>query len=65
MRDPERIDLIIELLRETWKNTTDLRFCQLISSITYPLTYKGKSLFYVEDDEFKKAIEEFKTSHNP
>lgn len=48
MRDPERIDKIIELLRERWKLDPDWRLGQLIHN----LLGTGKTQqFYVEDDQ--------------
>jgi hypothetical protein len=53
MRDIERIDRIINKLRNYWKIYPDLRFNQMIDS----LICKTKiDAFYLEDDEFEQLI---------
>ena len=50
MRDPSRIEEIINLLRKGWAQMPDWRFGQIIENLK---RYIGKEdLFYVEDDEF-------------
>ena len=57
MRDKERIDIILGLLKYYWEDRPDMRFCQLVSC----LTYDDPDIFYVEDEVFlenlKKAID--------
>ena len=55
MRDPERIDRIIEKFTYIWKNPeiTDQRFCQL-----YVNLFGREDNFYVEDDEVEKRLDE-------
>ena len=51
MRDPNRIDVICNLLREVWKQYPDWRLGQLIFNLT------GKyDCFYVEDDTLEEAL---------
>ena len=45
MRDPKRIDYIIELIKQIWKKNPDLRLCQLIGNCFEP----GDN-YNVEDD---------------
>lgn len=45
MRDPNRIDIVLEELRKKWKANPDWRLCQLIVNAT-----DRKDPFYVEDD---------------
>lgn len=55
MRDPNRIDPMLELIREVWKAHPDLRLGQLIINLSD--TSNGKpELFYLEDDEFARRI---------
>lgn len=50
MRDPSRIEEIINLLHKGWAQMPDWRFGQIIENLK---RYIGKEdLFYVEDDEF-------------
>lgn len=48
MRDPKRIDRIIEVLKHKWKQYPDLRLGQLILNV-FPFEDK---LYNLEDNEF-------------
>lgn len=51
MRDPNRIDVICDLLKEVWKQYPDWRLGQLIFNLT------GKyDCFYVEDSTLEEAL---------
>ena len=51
MRDPNRIDVICDLLRDVWKQHPDWRLGQLIFNLT------GRyDCFYVEDDVLEEAL---------
>lgn len=52
MRNPKRIDRIINKLSIVWQNQSDLRLNQLIESIIKYNQYKG-DIFYLEDDDFE------------
>lgn len=54
MRDPKRIDSVMEILREAWTLSPDLRFNQLINAIN-----KGEDCFYDEDDAFIEKVKEW------
>ena len=54
-RDPQRIDRMVELLREIWKLEPDWRLNQLIiNSIERPDA--ADSVYYVEDDRMEKNL---------
>lgn len=53
MRDPVRIDPFLMKLSELWKKYPDLRFYQLVVIIG-----ETKDMFYVEEPEILKRIEE-------
>ena len=53
MRDPERIDYVLEVLGRAWKSVPDYRLCQLMVNMF------GKDPFYVEDDEVARLLELF------
>lgn len=55
MRDPKRIDKIINKLRDLWKTYPDLRLGQLIRN----LTPEDRSTFYMEDEELLMQIEDY------
>lgn len=55
MRDPERIDRIVEKLRAAWHAEPDWRLCQLvINTVDARPAWK---LFYVEDHRFEAALD--------
>lgn len=51
MRDPNRIDEVLEQLKILWKEHPDQRLGQLISNTAYP-----SDIFNVEDDVMLKRI---------
>ena len=55
MRDPVRIDRIIELLREVWKQSPDLRLAQLIVN-SLPPGEPCPRVFYAEDDVVERSL---------
>lgn len=55
MNDPKRIDFIIDLLRERWKKSPDLRLGQLVWSLAKQYN-EDSDAFYVEDDSILAAL---------
>tara|TARA_R110002020_G_scaffold403349_2_gene613491 strand:- start:3050 stop:3259 length:210 start_codon:yes stop_codon:yes gene_type:complete len=55
MRDPERIKIILDKFKGIWELYPDLRMCQIISIITDDV----RDIFYIEDDEFEKRLDDF------
>lgn len=69
MRDPERIDEVLEALREAWIQFPDARLTQLVANAAYegmkktnkdkgvPLvSYANFDTFYVEDDVLLRGL---------
>lgn len=54
MRNPERINRILNLIKRIWKKNPDLRLCQLIGNV-FP---HGEDNYYKEDDELEKRLKE-------
>ncbi len=54
MRDPNRIDRIIGLLRAYWHQHPDLRLAQIVSNLA-PAAY-GNDIFYFKDDELEEEL---------
>lgn len=52
MRDPARVDRMIELLRQAWHLRPDQRLGQLLDS----LLADYEALFYVEDDVTERKL---------
>lgn len=58
MRDPERIDRILDVLRDYWIANPDLRLAQIIVSAANPRT-PCPEVFHVEDEVIERRIAEF------
>ena len=56
MRDPKRIEPILQLIRDIWYISSDLRLTQLIMNALK----MNQDPYYIEDDKLKKALEEYK-----
>ena len=56
MRDPNRIEPMLQLIREVWYTAPDLRLTQLIMNALK----LNQDPYYVEDERLKKALEEYK-----
>lgn len=52
MRDPNRIERILSLLKKAWEYESDQRLCQLLSNLLHP----KRDLFYVEDEELEAQL---------
>jgi hypothetical protein len=57
MRNPERIDKVINQIRDIWKCVPDLRLGQLILNVI-----SDTDLYYIEDDVLLKLIKDLYTN---
>ena len=57
MRNPDRIDRIIEELRQEWHRQPDSRLCQLVSNT---VGLGPQDIFYVEDSTFEQRLLAFR-----
>ena len=55
MRDPNRIEPMIALIREIWYRAPDLRLTQLIMNVLK----RNNDPYYIEDETLKKALEDY------
>ena len=57
MRDPARIEVLLELLRQYWKQNPDLRIGQIITNLS---SSKRMSIdpYYIEDDMIINSLKE-------
>lgn len=55
MRDPKRIDRVVEALRVAWKKTPDLRLAQLLIC----LMGEPGDPWHVEDDQWERLLNEW------
>jgi len=53
MRDPKRIDVILQQISNIWHKYPDMRLGQLIGNVL-----EGASLYYVEDDGLVSALKD-------
>lgn len=60
MRDPERIDRILEKLGTLWRAVPDQRLGQLVINLTNDM--ECPKTFNIEDDDLEKRIDEWLTS---
>jgi len=58
MRSPNRIEPLLQLIREVWYQYPDLRLTQLIMNALR----MNSDPYYVEDDKLHKALKEYKES---
>lgn len=59
MRDPSRIDCIMNLLKEWWTIYPDLRFGQVMEALNFRMgEVTNIDPFYVEDDKLKEILKE-------
>jgi len=63
MRDPERIDRILDIVKSIWKIAPDLRLLQLLHNV---LPHDNVA-YYFEDDELETALKKcyFKVKGGP
>jgi uncharacterized protein YihD (DUF1040 family) len=54
MRDPNRIPDMLSRLQTIWEKYPDLRLGQLITNV-----FRSEGLYYLEDDMFIKALEDY------
>ena len=58
MRDPDRIEGTIQVLREVWEKNPDWRLGQVIANAVRQIDGRVDcDPFYVEDDAMKEALE--------
>ena len=55
MRDPQRIEKIIGLIRKVWYKYPDLRLTQLIMNALK----MANDPYYIEDDVLEKALKDY------
>lgn len=56
---PEQKRVVIERLYECWLKQPELRLGQLIVNATYEVHQRSGDIFYVEDEELVKLVEDF------
>jgi len=56
MRDPKRIEPILNLIREIWYTYPDLRLTQLIMNALK----MNHDPYYIEDEKLQKSLKKYK-----
>lgn len=59
MRDPKRIDRIINKLRAYWQSQPDLRLGQIVHNLTPDPDGFSDEIFYIEDDRIEEALDTY------
>ena len=62
MRDPNRIYKYCFKLADIWNKVPDWRLGQFMINMVTIAEYDGNDVFYMEDDEFMKMIEDYFTN---
>ena len=62
MRDPVRIQRILNKLHAAWSASPDLRFNQLVKCINSGII--RDDYFYFEDDDFEQVLDKWLKEHN-
>jgi uncharacterized protein YihD (DUF1040 family) len=58
MRDPARINRILEKLRAAWLSSPDLRLSQLVmTAVAMAEKRQVDDIFYIEDDQTEKGLD--------
>lgn len=60
MRDPKRINEIMDKLKKRWEKVPDMRFYQFLIALTYEVYNDNPDIhdmFYLEDDRFIKTLD--------
>jgi uncharacterized protein YihD (DUF1040 family) len=60
MRDPNRIEVILEAIKKYWKENPDLRLGQIVTNLAPNTGYDTcfhPNIYYLEDDDFLKSLE--------
>lgn len=64
-RDPARIPIILDQVREAWETMPDLRLGQLLINAARPKGQTEFDLYYVEDDVLLDVLQDWvETSKN-
>lgn len=58
MRDPGRIDVVLQALRGTWQRNPDLRLGQIVVGALRPKE-PCPEIFYAEDEALLEALEAY------
>lgn len=59
MRDPDRIDDMLDLIREVWQGNPELRLGQLIVNAARMHKSTSDNIFYIEDGSLAKGLRHY------
>jgi uncharacterized protein YihD (DUF1040 family) len=54
VREPERIDVMLDLVKKIWKMYPDLRLCQLVVNVAEDTS--ASPIFYLEDKDLEEKL---------
>jgi uncharacterized protein YihD (DUF1040 family) len=64
MRDPKRIEKVLNIIRGMWHTYPDMRLCQLLGAAANVSGWKGTDLFYLEDDQLVEGLDKLLKEYN-
>ena len=56
MRDPKRIETVLNVLRNVWYKYPDLRLGQLLDNIS---SEQARDIYYIEDEEWIELLKQY------
>ena len=60
MRDPQRINRMVEKLRALWLSDPDARLAQIVHNCAFAGGWTNMDIFYCEDDAMERGMERMK-----
>ena len=64
MRDPARIEDLLELIADIWRRNPDYRLTQLLMNAASP-SDPCPEFYYLEDSELVKKLEAYRSTYHP
>lgn len=64
MRDPARIEVLLDLIADIWRRHPDYRLTQLLINVANP-SDPCPEVYYLEDDKLAEKLETFRDTYHP
>jgi len=64
MRDPARIEVLLDLIADVWRRHPDYRLAQLLINAANP-SEPCPEVYHLEDDELAKKLEAYRSTYHP
>ena len=57
MRNPDRIDPMLDKIREIWNRNPDLRLMQLLHNYCKEISCDAKNFYFIEDRDLEEELD--------